>query len=59
MFKKPVTTQWMTWGYVVDKSAAESILRKWPKNEFVCDDWKRMSKAVEYDAYNLLSCIRT
>jgi GR25 family glycosyltransferase involved in LPS biosynthesis len=47
MFKKPVTTQWMAWGYIIDRIAAANILNTWPKIEFVCDDWKRMSKAVE------------
>jgi glycosyl transferase, family 25 len=46
MYKKPVTAQWMTWGYVIDQVAAESILRAWPKIEFVCDDWARMAKAI-------------
>jgi glycosyl transferase, family 25 len=44
--KKPVTTQWMAWGYVMDKEAASNILEAWPKIEFMSDDWKRMSKAV-------------
>jgi len=47
MLRKPVTTQWMTWGYVMDRRAAMSILQAWPKIEFVCDDWKRMGAAVE------------
>lgn len=46
-YKKPVTTQWMAWGYVVDRAAAANILRSWPKIEFMSDDWKRMSAAVE------------
>jgi len=46
VYKKPVTVQWMTWGYVLDRGAALSILRSWPKIEFVCDDWERMSTAV-------------
>jgi glycosyl transferase family 25 len=46
MYRKPVTAQWMTWGYVIDRKAAERILTAWPKLEFLCDDWKRMDKAV-------------
>jgi len=46
-YKKPVTTQWMTWGYVLDRSAAESLLRASPKIRFVCDDWDRMGTAVD------------
>ena len=47
VYKKPVTAQWMTWGYALDRGAAESILRKWAKIEFLCDDWKRIQEAVE------------
>jgi glycosyl transferase, family 25 len=47
VYKKPVTAQWMTWGYVLDRGAAESILRRWPKIEFLCDDWKRIDEAVK------------
>jgi glycosyl transferase family 25 len=28
MFKKPVTTQWMAWGYIIDRIAAANILTK-------------------------------
>jgi glycosyl transferase, family 25 len=46
-YKKPVTTQWMAWGYVIDREAAASILREWPRIAFMSDDWKRMSKAID------------
>jgi glycosyl transferase, family 25 len=46
-YKRPVTTQWMAWGYAMDAMAAESILRAWPSIAFMSDDWKRMSAAVE------------
>jgi GR25 family glycosyltransferase involved in LPS biosynthesis len=46
-YKKPVTTQWMTWGYVLDLSAAQAILSEWPRIAFAADDWKRMSTVVD------------
>ena len=36
----------------MDRFAAESILRAWPKIEFVCDDWDRMRAAVK------IRCVR-
>jgi glycosyl transferase family 25 len=52
VYKKPVTTQWMTWGYALDKRAAENLLDTWPKIEFICDYWKGMRRAVR------ISCIQ-
>jgi glycosyl transferase family 25 len=45
-YKKPVTTQWMTWGYVIDLAAAQTILSTWPRIAFMSDDWRRMSAVV-------------
>jgi glycosyl transferase, family 25 len=45
-YKKPVTTQWMAWGYALDLAAARAILATWPRIAFMSDDWKRMSAAV-------------
>jgi glycosyl transferase family 25 len=44
--RKPVTMQWMAWGYVIHREAAEAILRRWPRVEFCADDWGRMSSVV-------------
>jgi len=46
-YKKPVTTQWMAWGYAIDRVAAANIIGTWPRIVFMSDDWKRMSAAVE------------
>lgn len=46
-YKRPVTRQWMAWGYVIDREAAARILGEWPRIAFAADDWKRMSAVVE------------
>jgi len=46
-FKKPVTTQWMAWGYVLDIEAARNIMTSWPRIVFMSDDWKRMGSKVD------------
>lgn len=46
-FKKPVTTQWMTWCYVIHRKACINILSTWPKINFAADDWKRMSRVIK------------
>jgi len=46
-YKKPVTTQWMTWGYVIDREGAARILREWPVISFAADDWKRMGRVID------------